>query len=60
MTTGGAAYVLRLAEGTSDYIDRAAEKHNAQVAAEAGVNADVVYFDAREGTMVTRFVEGSP
>ena len=59
VTTGGAAYVLRLAgEGTSDYIDRAAEKHNAQVAAEAGVNADVVYFDAREGTMVTRFVEG--
>ena len=59
VTTGGAAYVLRLAgEGTSEYIDRAAEKHNAQVAAEAGVNADVVYFDAREGTMVTRFVEG--
>jgi thiamine kinase-like enzyme len=59
VTTGGAAYVLRLAgEGTSDYINRAAEKHNAQVAAEAGVNADVVYFDAREGTMVTRFVEG--
>jgi thiamine kinase-like enzyme len=59
VTTGGAAYVLRLAgEGTSDYIDRAAEKHNAQVAAEAGVNADLVYFDARAGTMVTRFVEG--
>jgi thiamine kinase-like enzyme len=59
VTTGGAAYELRLAgEGTSDYIDRAAEKHNAQVAAEAGVNADVVYFDATDGTMVTRFVEG--
>ena len=43
VTTGGAAYALRLAgEGTSDYIDRAAEKHNAQVAAEAGVNAEVV------------------
>ena len=41
-----------------EYIDRAAEKHNAQVAAEAGVNADVVFFDARDGTMVTRFVEG--
>ena len=59
VTTGGAAYVLRLAgEGTSDYIDRAAEKHNARVAAEAGVNAEVIYFDARDGTMVTRFVEG--
>ena len=54
-----AAYVLRLAgEGTSDYIDRAAEEHNARVAAAAGVNPEVVYFDARDGTMVTRFVEG--
>jgi thiamine kinase-like enzyme len=59
VTTGGAAYVLRLAgESTSEYIDRKAEEHNARVAAGAGVNADVVYFDARDGTMVTRFVEG--
>ena len=59
VTTGGAAYVLRLAgEGTSDYINRTAEKHNTRVAAAAGVNADVVYFDATDGTMVTRFVEG--
>ena len=59
VTIGGAAYVLRLArEGTSDYIDRSAEEHNARVAAAAGVNAEVVYFDARDGTMVTRFVEG--
>jgi len=59
VTTGGAAYVLRLAgEGTSDYIDRAAEKHNARVAAAAGVNVEVLYFDAKDGTMVTRFVEG--
>jgi thiamine kinase-like enzyme len=59
VTTGGGAYVLRLAgEGTSDYIDRAAEKHNARVASEAGVNAEVIFFDATDGTMVTRFVEG--
>jgi thiamine kinase-like enzyme len=59
VTVGGAAYVLRLAgEGTSDYIDRTAEKHNTRIAAAAGVNADVVYFDATDGTMVTRFVEG--
>ena len=59
VTIGGAAYALRLArEGTSDYIDRGAEEHNARVAAAAGVNAEVVYFDARDGTMVTRFVEG--
>ena len=59
VTIGRAAYVLRLAgEGTSDYIDRAAEEHNARVAAAAGINAEVIYFDARDGTMVTRFVEG--
>ena len=59
VTTGGAAYVLRLAgEGTSEYIDRKAEEHNARVAAESGVNAEVIFFDATDGTMVTRFVEG--
>ena len=59
VTTEAGAYVLRLAgEGTSDYVDRTAEGHNARVAAAAGVNAEVLYFDAREGTMLTRFVEG--
>ncbi len=59
VTIDNTAYVLRLAgEGTSDYIDRTAEEHNARVAAAAGVNAEVVYFDPRDGTMVTRFVEG--
>jgi thiamine kinase-like enzyme len=59
VTIRDAAYVLRLAgEGTSDYIDRSAEEHNARVAAATGVGAEVVYFDARDGTMVTRWVEG--
>ena len=59
ITIGDAAYVLRLAgEGTSDFIDRSAEEHNARVAAETGVGAEVVYFDTRDGTMVTRWVEG--
>src|SRR4051794_2459857 len=44
VTTGSTAYMLRLAgEGTSDYIDRTAEEHNARVAAAAGVSAEVVY-----------------
>ena len=59
VTIGSVSYALRLAgEGTSDYIDRSAEEHNARVAAAAGVSAEVLYFDARDGTMVTRFVEG--
>src|SRR4051794_30781247 len=58
VATDAGDYVLRLAgAGISDYVDRMAEGHNARVAAAAGVNAEVLYFDAREGTMLTRFVE---
>ena len=61
MTTGGAAYAPRLAgDGTSEYIDCKAEEHNARVAAEAGVNAEVLFFDARDGTMVTGSSKGTP
>src|SRR5215210_2664596 len=60
LTTDAGSYVLRLAgEGTSDYVDRSAEGHNARVAAAVGINAEVLYFDPREGTMLTRFVQGS-
>lgn len=53
------SYVLRLAgEGTADYIDRTQEKHNAELAARAGVNAEVVYFDTSDGTMLCRYVDG--
>ena len=61
VTTEGGVYVLRLAgEGTSGFIDRAAEGHNARVAAATGVNAGMLYFDAKAGTMLTRFVGGVP
>ena len=54
------SFVLRLAgEGTSAYIDRAVEAYNARIAAAAGVNAEVLYFDVGDGTMLCRFVEGA-
>ena len=57
----GVAYALRLAgRGTSNFIDRFAEEHNARAAAAAGVSAEVIYFDAGDGTMLTRFIEGVP
>src|SRR4051794_25793682 len=60
MVTDAGAYVLRLAgEGTSDYVDRWAEGHNAWAAAAVGINVEVLHFDTRDGTMVTRFVEGA-
>ena len=51
-------FVLRLAgEGTSDYIDRKAEHHNALIASNAGVNAQIIHFDVDRGTMVSRYID---
>jgi len=51
--------VLRLAgPGTSAYIDRAAEEINARAASAAGVNAELLYFDKADGTMLCRFLTG--
>jgi thiamine kinase-like enzyme len=59
ITVGREGYVLRLAGvGTGDYIDRTAEAHNARVAATAGVNAEVLFFDAADGRMLCRYVDG--
>jgi len=56
----GQNLVLRIpGEGTSAYIDRAVEKHNAEVAARAGVNAEVLYFDAGDGVMLCRYIDST-
>jgi thiamine kinase-like enzyme len=53
-------YVVRVpGTGTHEYIDRAAEEHAARSASAAGVNAEVLFFDATDGLMVTRFVDSS-
>ena len=53
-------YVLRIpGDGTGEYINRADEEVAARSAAAAGVNAEVVYFDATDGLMVTRFIDGA-
>jgi thiamine kinase-like enzyme len=57
---GDQRYVLRIpGAGTSEYIDRVAEQTAARSAAEAGVNAEVVFFDPADGLMVTRFIDGA-
>jgi len=56
----GSRYVLRIpGAGTSEYISRTNEEVAARSASAAGVNAEVVFFDATDGLMVTRFVEGA-
>ena len=53
-------YVLRLAgEGTGDYIDREAEYCNASIASSAGVNAKIIHFNVRNGTMLCRYIDDS-
>src|SRR5918911_980423 len=60
VTANDKIYVLRIAgEGTSTYIDRAAEEYNARIATAAGLNAETLFFDVDDGTMLSRFVEGS-
>ena len=50
-------FILRLAgEGTEEYIDRRVESHNAQVAASAGVSAEVLFVDENKGLMLSRFL----
>ena len=60
ITTGGETFVLRIAgEGTGEYIDRKAEETNARVAAAAGVNAEVLFFDPADGLQLARFIGGA-
>jgi thiamine kinase-like enzyme len=52
------SYVMRIpGEKTGDYINRAVDAHNAKAAAAAGVNAEVLFFDAADGLMLCRFLE---
>ena len=46
-------------DGTGEYIKRVDEDVAARSAAAAGVNAEVIFFDAADGLMVTRFVDGA-
>lgn len=59
VTLAGESYVLRIAgAGTSDYIDREIEAHNARTAAAADVNAEVLHFDTSDGLMLCRYLDG--
>jgi thiamine kinase-like enzyme len=56
---GDRRLILRIpGKGTEDYIDRTVELHNARVAAEAGVSAEVIHGDAESGIMLTRCIDG--
>lgn len=53
--TGNELLIVRIpGAGTEGYIDRAVELHNARVAADAGISAEVIWADASTGVMVSR------
>jgi thiamine kinase-like enzyme len=59
VTLSDGDYLLRIAgKGTEAYIDRAAEAHDAEVAAAAGVAPEVLFFDQVDGLMLCEYVDG--
>jgi thiamine kinase-like enzyme len=59
ITTPAGTFVLRIpGAGTSEYISRENESLAARITSEIGVNAPLIYFDARDGVQLTRFIEG--
>ena len=60
LTIGEERFVLRIpGEGTSEFIDRKAEKINAAIASASGVNAETLFFDESDGLQLCRFIEGA-
>jgi thiamine kinase-like enzyme len=60
LTLGDEQFALRIAgAGTAGYIDRAAEAHNARLAASIGIAPAVLHVDPGSGLMLTRFVPAS-
>jgi thiamine kinase-like enzyme len=56
---GADRYVLRIpGEGTAEYINRSHEAVAAHSAADAGVNAEVIFFEEEDGLMLTRYIDG--
>lgn len=56
---GDERYILRLpGRGTEDIIDREVELHNARIAANARVSAEVLFGDPETGIMLTRYIDG--
>ncbi|WP_459852229.1 phosphotransferase [Dongia sp. agr-C8] len=59
LTTPVGIFVLRIpGAGTAEYISRENESLAARITSEIGVNAPLVFFDARDGVQLTRFIEG--
>lgn len=60
ITVGGVNFVVRIpGEGTEEYVNRNADEQAARTTSEIGVNAPVVFYDAKAGVQITKFIENS-
>ncbi len=57
--SNGQKVAVRLAgKGTSEYMNRPAEKRNATLMASLGINAEIYFFDLKTGSQLSQFIEG--
>ena len=60
VTIDDVTYAVRLAgAGTMEYLNRPAEKHNAQVMADIGISALIIYYDETTGNQVCKYIDDS-
>ncbi|KGK83826.1 choline kinase [Desulfosporosinus sp. HMP52] len=58
VTIGGVTYAVRLAgAGTMEYLNRPAEKHNAQLMADIQISAPIIYYDETTGNQVCKYID---
>ncbi|MGI6686569.1 MAG: phosphotransferase [Bacillota bacterium] len=58
VTVDGENYALRVAgPGTHEYLDRPAEKYNAQIMSDIEINAPIIYYDEVYGHQVCKYIE---
>ena len=58
VTVDDVTYAVRVAgPGTHEYLDRPAEKHNAQIMSDIGINAPIIYYDEFYGHQVCKYID---
>jgi thiamine kinase-like enzyme len=59
VTIDDETYAVRVAgPGTAEYLNRPAEKHNAQIMSDIGINAPIIYYNEKTGDQVCKYIDG--
>ncbi len=58
VTVDNVTYALRVAgDGTSEFLNRPAEKHNASIMSEMRINAPIIYYNGTTGDQVCKYID---